>query len=1120
MRYLLCFLLLLLANISIRSQGNAKLFRRLNTSAGLSQNWVRQIYQDDIGFLWFGTSDGLNRYDGKVFKIYRPRTTNKKEIGDINVSAIEKKSSDELWVGTDLGLYVYSYKKDDLEPYTDVKFQTITSILQGKDNMVWFGTNNGLAKLDLKTNKLITYLHDPNDRTSIPNNFINVIFEDTHANIFIGTKEGLSIFDSKAKRFKDFKISGLPAKNFTNDILSICEDHNQRIWVGYSQDGLYYFPNKEASDHLAFTKLYQGVVMTLLVDAQNRLWVGKGNDQGLDVIDLSKLKRNATPEIEHIYNDPLDNKSLSDNSVYSLYQDNLKDIWIGTFSKGINHYSERVKKFRTRKAGSSKYTINHNLVNAIVGDDDNLYIGLDGGINILDRKTGQFSYYAHDPDNANSLSSSAIYALYKDSHGYVWIGTWLGGVNKFNPKTKTFTRYKPDGLPGSISNANVFSMLEDSRGNLWVGTIGGGLCRYSYETDKFTCYKHNSNDSTSLIYNMINCIYETHDGKLLISTFNSLELFDYEHETFMHYKHNYTDPAGNFGNITSLFEDSNHHIWCATTCGLESFDREKHTFTPYTTTDGLPDNTVKAILEDGHKNLWISTNKGISAFLNGAARPANPVFYNYTQDDGLACDESKSRAAFKDKDGTMYFGSSDGYTFFHPDSIKPNTLPPKVIITGFSFLRAGAGENIAASSGCYALNQTDTVSISYKQADFSIQFAALNYLNPKNNRFRYMLAGYDKDWVEAGNQQSAAYTNIHPGTYVFMVTASNNDNIWNKNPKTLVIVIHPPWWKTFLFKAILLLFIIAGIVLIFRIRFKVLENQKKHLEEIVRQRTNELVHVNRELEQRQEEITMQNEELSKHRYRLEELVEERTTELEASKIKAEESDKLKSAFLANMSHEIRTPMNAIVGFASLIGEKKLNPENQKLYIDIIKNNCATLLVLIDDILDISLIEANQLVFNKQTFNVSEVLSELESFYQMKNKNDLDIKFVKDRDLYLNHDSVRFRQIYNNLLDNAMKYTEKGHIWFGYQVKDTEIQFYVTDTGIGINAADRENIFNHFFKIEKESLKLYRGVGIGLSICKEIIALMGGRIWVESTENVGSTFYFTLPVDAGTDSTTE
>jgi signal transduction histidine kinase/ligand-binding sensor domain-containing protein len=1116
MRYSLIIILPFVFLVTALSQDHQSLFKHLTVTDGLSNNWVRYIYMDDIGYMWFGTADGLNKYNGHEFKVYRPKTRNGKSLGDISVSAMLKKSTYELWVCTDLGVFIYNYLDDELHPFSLINAETILCTIIDKEKKFWFGTNNGLYRLDTDTKKVIRYVHNPADASSLSNSYINTIFEDSNANLWIGTKGGLNVLIKGKNSFRRYKPTDISIGISTNDILSICEDHNKRIWVGYAQDGLYVVKNNSVPD-IEFKKIINGKIIRLLVDNRNVLWIGKGSGEGLDRIKLNNFSINKKPLLDHFQTIPQDAHSLSDNSIYSIYEDKFNDIWIGTFGNGLNYYSIRSKKFNVVNGNlNNNRTIKNNLINAIIEDENYLYIGTEAGLETLDKKSGIFAQYQNEPDNPNSLAANPVYALCKDSRGYIWAGTWAGGLNRFIPETKSFKRYLPNDKPGSISSTNVFSIYEDRMGNLWVGTIGGGLNRYNYQTDSFINYKNDKNDPNSLYSDMVNNIYQTSNGNLYVSVYNSLELYDYKNDNFTHYVHDVNDSTSNFGNILSIFEDSRKNIWIATNTGLEYFNEKEKSFTSIITEPQIPDNTIQGILEDDHGNLWISTNKGISKFINGIRLPMQPVIYDYTIEDGLSGNEFKKRSAYKNKQGIMYFGSSDGYTYFHPDSIKLNTIPPLVILSDFSVLNSLSGKNEKYKDITKHINFIEAVDLPYKNSDFIIRFAALNYLNPQNNHFKYKLEGYDSRWIDADNYQSARYTNLNAGRYVFMVLASNNDGVWCKSPGTLKIIIHPPWWKTRFFKIVIVLAVFLLLGVFYKMRFRILENQKKALEDTVQKRTKELQDINHLLEQQQEEITMQYEELSKYKNHLELIVEERTAALRASKEKAEESDRLKTAFLQNMSHEIRTPLNAILGFSDLLDDHFDDKETLAEFSNIIKQKGSDLLEIINEILDIARIESGSLGVTLESCNLNTLLTEIETFYKeyQKRLNKETIHFImNNKGIDLNAefllDPGKIKQVFINLIGNAFKFTRAGTIEFGCCLYDANyLKFYVSDTGIGIQKEKQELIFERFRQINE--LNYREGAGLGLSISKGLIQLLGGEIWLTSELNKGTTFYFTIP----------
>jgi signal transduction histidine kinase/ligand-binding sensor domain-containing protein/CheY-like chemotaxis protein len=1113
LRFVFLFVLLIKSSLVLTQQQQIR-FRQLKTADGLSQSWVRCIYQDKLGYMWFGTDDGLNRFDGIDFKIYRYEPNNSKSIGNVSITSLTGKSDYELWIGTSKGVFIYEQKYDSFKSFPFLNQSVITSILTDQDKKTWFGTNNGLFCFNPADGKIASYYFDVSNKNSISNNTIRNIFQDSNGNIWVSTQHGLNLYLPSRNIFKRyFILEDIPSFN-TEDFHSTIEDNFGRIWVGTNQGGLAYFQNaSEQPNDGMFIEVAKGSVAELMIDRNNRIWVCNGSNLGLFIIDLNSYFPGKKVPILNIKVQPGVEGSLNENTIMSAYEDITGDVWLGTYGGGINYYSPRAKKFYSRrKSQVNTSTLSDNLINTFLEEEKYLWIGTESGLDRLDKSTQRFDHFYNSNDQAN-LSGSAIYALYKDTKQNLWYGSWAGGLNLYNPSTQNFTRFIADNKPGSISSSNVFSICEDSKGNLWIGTIGGGLNLYDYKTGKFSSFKHDPGNPESIYNDAINDILEASDGNLYISVYHSLEIFNPATGKFRHMTHLPDDPNSlNAGLINIIFQDSRSNIWVGTSMGLELLQKSGK-FRHFTTEQGLPNNTIHGILEDDHGNLWISTNNGIAKFVRAVNLPDTIIIRNYSIQDGLSENEFIVRSAYKNEKGKMYFGSSNGYTFFYPDSIKDNMIAPLMRFTEFK-LENGISNNIENARLLKDIIEKKEIKLNHNQTDFTIRYAALNYLNPSKNQYEYKLAGYEDHWHKVGNQRFASYTSIDPGSYTFIVRGSNNDDVWCEEPLYLKIIVLPPWWKTWIFRILLALTAIGLTAVLYNLRIRILEGQKKLLETKVLERTTELAEVNILLEERQEEITIQNDELSQHRYNLEQLITERTLELEGAKLKAEESDRLKSAFLANMSHEIRTPMNAIVGFSSLLEDETIKPQERQRFTQVIKNNSDTLLVLINDIIDISLIEADQLVLNKTAFSVENILIELEDYFQLRNEKPIKFsldKASKTKHLILYNDQIRFRQVLTNLLSNAFKYSSSGSITFGYTIESDFVRFYVSDTGMGIAEKDQKTVFDYFRKIEHSDDKYYQGAGIGLTICKNLVEQMGGEIELQSKLNEGSTFYFTLPM---------
>ncbi len=1097
MKYLFSVIFSALLTTASFCQDNQSVFKHLNSSNGLSNNWVRCIYMDETGFMWFGTADGLNRYDGHKFRIYRPQTIKGNDIGNINVSDVCKKSDTELWVCSDLGLYIYDYKEDLLQRYQPLSDIIANCIQITRDQKCWIGSNNGLYCLDPENGRIETFTHNSKE-TSLSNNSINTLYEDSNGVLWIGTKGGLCAYDRANHTFNNYLT------NKPSNVMAIRGDQMGNLWIGDILNGL--LVGNMKSGKMIFETVADGQILELRIDSKNRLWIGKGSGEGLCRMNLDEYALNKKVKFDFFHKVSLNSQSLSENSIVYIYEDAFQDIWIGTFGNGINYYSERSKKFKT-------ISLRNSLVNAIYEDDSNLYLGTEGGLYVFNKRKGTFDHYKYEPGNPSSLSSNPIFSIYKDSKQRIWVGTWAGGLHRFYPETKTFKRYMPDGKPGSISSGNIFSILEDLKGNLWIATIGGGLNLFNEKSETFRTYLHDQNNPGSICSDVVNHLYQASDENLYVSLDNSLDVYDYKNDRFIHYKHDVKDPSGNFGNILSVLEDSRNTLWVATNAGLEFFDQKNKKFVSLKGIR-MPDQTIQGILEDDHGNLWISTNRGIVKLTYGPDFKAHLSTYSFA--DGLSGDEFKKRSAFKNKSGVMYFGSSQGVTYFHPDSIKLNKVAPYVILTDFIILNARPQEKSKYGNISRHIGNIQKLDLPFKHADFEVSFAALNYLNPQDNTFRYILEGYDKHWIESGTDQSARYTNLNPGKYVFRVTASNNDGVWNSQSKTLEIIIHPPFWNTLLFKLGVLLFLIAVIAAFFRLRMRILKHQKAVLEKIVQERTRELIDINKILEQKQEEITNQLEELSRYKNHLETLVEIRTSDLTLAKEKAEESDRLKTSFLQNMSHEIRTPLNAIMGFSDLLSETLDDSDKIVRYSGIIKQKGIDLLDIINEILDISKIESGSFKVNMEYFDLKKLIEEIEQYYPdfQKRLKKEHLNFVIQHDCReveeIYSDKIKLKQVITNLIGNALKYTESGTVEFGCCLGAyNTIKFYVSDTGPGIPEDKFDVIFERFRQVDE--LHYHEGAGLGLSICKGIIKLLGGNIGLTSETGKGTTFFFTIPL---------
>lgn len=1072
--------------VAIAQENTKHQFKRIGQNYGLSSNWVYSIFQDDIGFIWIGTGDGLNRFDGYQCKTYRPKNEYNNTLGNIAFNSIAQKQKNELWTATSSGLYIF--KNNQLTLHKASPKLNYRDVFTESESTTWLTSQSGLIKLNTIDSTSVNFSKNPRHK-AYKKPFYK-IFKDSKNNIWFTSTGCIFKYTPSNQKFEKFDNFENLNPQTKHDILAITEDKSGTIWVGFGQDGLFYYNQKEKTK--LFKKYSDGTILDLHADKNNQLWVGRASNKGLEKIDLTNNYKSTT--FKYRIADP---KSISDNSIFSILEDTSGDIWVGTFGGGVNYTSIREKKIHTIDRNSLYTPIENNLVNEIVEEEAFLWIGTEAGVSKLDKKNNSIQHYTYQADDKNSLSRDPVHKIYKDSRGNLWIGTWDGCLNLYNYEKDNFIRYLASPKKGAIHSEHVLAITEDKKNRLWIGTAGGGLYQYNYEKDNFKDYQHILKyDNGSPIRDIPN-IQETKNGELLLNTYHSLIFFDPEKNTFQEFPFNTHQSIEPILFMCSLVDTTNK-IWVGTNIGIFQFNKKTKKYNSYDKYKELTDLSIKALIQDTNGILWATTNNGIFKINEKEDR-----ITKYTKQDGFATNEFKKEAAYINEEGTLYFGTSNGLNYFNPKELKTNQKTPSLAITSFAILHSKPNENKKYQSILENPNTEKKIQLTHNQSSFVISYTGLNYLHPEKNNYRYKLEGYDKVWVDAENSLAATYTNIKPGNYQFKVLGSNNDGKWSTIPKTLIINISAPWYKTDLFKTALAIFLLTLPLIFYFMRLSFYKKQERLLKKQVAIRTNE--------------IKKQNKELSEHRNHLEKLVEGRTKQLNKAKLKAEESDRLKSAFIANMSHEIRTPMNAIYGFSNLLNEEDLSKEERSEYIEIINSSCDSLLVLIDDILDISILDAQGIDLQLSEINIYDFLSEIETIYKQHETSKLKLKFEyteTQKTTVINTDPVRLKQILTNLLNNAFKFTETGTILYGFKhlPNTKKITFYVQDTGIGIAEKDLKIIFNPFLKAGNNIEKVYRGTGIGLSISQKLATTFKGIIHVESKIGVGTTFFVEIPTN--------
>ncbi|NNV57776.1 hybrid sensor histidine kinase/response regulator [Limnovirga soli] len=1089
-------LCLSLISTAILSQQPSVKFQHLQTENGLSQSNALTIIQDKQGFMWFGTRDGLNKYDGYKFTVYKNDTKDSTSISNNYITKIIESKTGELWIST-WGGGLNCFNKNTGK-FTRYKFDAsisgglpsdfLNTVYEDRDGNIWIGTEaNGLLLFDRAQNRFIQFKHSETNAKSISDNFVQSIMQDNKGLLWIATSHGgLNVFDIKAKLFRHFKHDAGNENSIAfNDVYSLFQDSDNRIWVGTNGGGLDRFD--ETTGRFIHYKnqfkqaagVFGNYVYAINEDNSHRLWIGTENE-GLILWDP------LTGKMENYLYDEVDNTSLSNNSVYSICKSEDGSIWVGTFAGGVNFIPDD-NIFAHFKHNASANSLSSNQVLSIAEDGEkNIWIGTDGGgLNCFNPNTNTFTRYKHLPNKNNSICGNYILSVMCDKSQNLWIGTWGDGITVFNPKKNTYRHFKNiPGDPNSLSSNNAWNIYQDNDGEIWVATYGGGLNKYNPASNSFTSYRLNQNEKNGINSFKIHNVFDDGEGHLWISTNGGgINVFTKSTGLFKQYLH--TSAVGSLpSNSTyTIFKDSKNKIWIATEAGLALYNADKDNFATFTTENGLPNNVIFGILEDDNYNLWISTGKGISRFnINETG------FKNFRIIDGIQSYEFKENAFCKSSNGVFYFGGVNGFNAFNPDKIKYSTYTSPLAFTGFSIFNRELEKMQKQTGATFSktfFDTADTVNLPYNIEGFSIEFASLNFGAGETKKYLCQLMGFDKKPYQLEDKNSVSYTNLDPGSYVFTVTAQNAEGQNTNKTITLLINITPPFWLTWWFKMLTLLMVAGSIFTVYRIRMNAIQLRQQKLQQLVAEKTHQL-------------------QLS-------------TEEEKKARREAENANKAKSIFLATMSHELRTPMNGVIGMTSLLSKTELTSE-QKGYADVIRVCGENLLNVINDILDFSKIESGNMELEYHNFDLRECIEEvMDVFAEKASKIGLDLVYQIDYNVpvSITGDRLRLRQILLNLVSNAIKFTKKGEIFVGVHcnnlVTDGELDlgFEVRDTGIGIPDDKLSRLFKAFSQVDSSTTRKYGGTGLGLIISQKLVTLMGGNIHVISEVDKGSAFTFNI-----------
>ncbi|MEY4541559.1 MAG: hypothetical protein RLZZ306_3316, partial [Bacteroidota bacterium] len=1045
-------------------------FERIGNQQGLSQSTVLKIFQDKKGFIWFATRDGLNKYDGYNFTVYRHVFNNPNSISSSSITCISEDLNENLWVGTadgginkldnETGKFVH-FKQTDSK--NDIAKINISSIIVTKDNQVWAATyRSGLLNIDVKSNSVKWKLIETNPLST---NDISQIYQDKKENLLLGGPYGIFTQISKEGKTYNFKIKNdLPQKK--NQVSCFFEDNKGNILVGTRGNGLYkidlitrkisqilYNPSQIDRDNL---------IMSLSYDQTGTLWVG--TDSGVILIKDNNFKFPI-----HLQANPDSETGLSSHAIQGLLVDRDDNVWIGTWEAGLNvHFRNRNKFALFRHKTNTEQSLLRDKITAIACEDNNrVWIGSNSGLTLLDRKVNLYKHFIVNPSTSTVLNNNDINFLHFDKDGDLFVSTWGAGLRILKKGSSNFTNH----LYFNGQFSPYFTCIQSSRmpNKAWIGTQESGLLSFDKLTGKFTpVVELNKKGILAEIH--VNSILEDHEGILWIGSYNN-GTFRFNPQTHQITHFIQSDKSGSIkGNhVFQIFEDSQKRIWIATNGGgLCLYLPKTNTFKTWTTEDGLPNNTIKGILEDKHQNLWLATNQGLSQFL-----VKSNSFKNYSQADGLQGSEFLINAYAQNKAGEMFFGGTGGMNVFHPDSLLENNKVPPVYITGLRLFNKPVLTNQKDSPLKKGILATDAISFKANQNVFSLEFTALDFGTFKNNQYAYLLEGFDSEWQYVGNQRSASYTNLNSGEYTFRVKASNNDGVWNPQEATMRIVILSPWYKSWW-----AFLIYGGLILASIYTFR------------------KVIQI-------------------RERFRLDIEIQEKEN------AQIQNLDRLKTNFFTNISHEFRTPLTLIISPLERYLSENNDTENpQRRRAESIYRNAKQLQKLINQLLDLSKLEAGRLFPEITQSDMIEFTEKItNSFQDLAEQKNISLQFItSEKHLVAYFDSDIVEKILTNLLSNAFKFSKwGGEIKLSIYLKPSDNQkviIKVSDNGIGIAQENLANIFNRFYQVHDKNQPQVVGTGVGLSLCKELIELHRGEILVSSKLEVGTTFSVYLPITKG------